>query len=232
MSRYSRAKEHVVYFFERKRRYTGRIVDTTDINRAAETDNPDLKLIMQGYRPFKSSLYGLFYVITNDKGEYFTGKYGSKVKHTSKTRPLFTKHADRALFCIDREEANDIASILRSDGTQKNEVRGIFLDYKNELDNQRFIITCEDKNGKIYFLRKYDGDKKTAVTCRQTASCGKYGFRECLALIEKIKIEDKTYRYSMLHDFDINLRASQLMGYLEKEKPWKGIALSFTISHE
>lgn len=232
MNYYSKVKEHVVYFFERKRKYTKRIVDTTDKRKAADISNPELRLIMQGYRLFDAVCYGLFYVIINDKDEYFTGKYGGKDKSSAKKRPLFTKQADCALFCLDKEEADYVSSIVRAAGVLKVEVRNIYLDYKNELDSQRFIITCEDKNGRMSFFREFDESKKTAVTCRQTGSCAKYRFRECLALIEKIKITDKRYKYSMLHDFEVNLKASQLIGYLKKEKPWGGMALSFTISHE
>lgn len=237
-----RIDHHVVTFYKKRDRL-GRKVFTTDPDMSFRTEAVnELRPLAEGTISSDFGQFGKFYVIVDftdeDKLGYFNGEWGTQKrkwwqkKQFRIPQPLFTPDVHKAMFYLDAEAANETLAQITAHGVSKVAVQKIYLDYENTLPSQRFIIVCEDRKGKLSYLKDYDRRQKKAKTCRNSDSCLKLPFRPCLDLIETARSGCKDYRYSMLHDFGKNINAGRLLDYLKREKPDNRIALSFKLGND
>lgn len=233
-------EDHVVRFYERNRRFTRRSVFTEDYSRAYKEyaiNAPRPKA--EGKIGTMLNDFGKFFVIRDEskrKARYFTGDWESIKKGTDilDISPVFSKDICLADFYLDSEAAAETLIGLRN-GKLRLSVMPVYLDYQNTLPHQKFVIVCEDKgkSGRkhLNYLSEFNPDKNFMSTCNShlEGNCARFGFRECLKIIEELKLKFKDSKYSMLHDDGDLPDARSLMKYLKKKKSSFRIALTFKI---
>lgn len=232
---------HVVMFFERLRKYTKRPVFTPIRKDAYESDVvSELRPLAEGEIVREIENFGEFFVITEWSGEepmFFTGEWSGGKKDPRKKgyktpKPVFTKDIHRAVFYLDEEASEETLLQIQQLGGYRATVEKVFLDYKNTLPEQKFLIVCETREGKLSYLKNFDEKTKQVRTCRNSSGCKLMGFRECLSVLESARSSNKDYRYSMLHDFGFSLHAAKLIDYLRRVKPSNRVALTFRLPAE
>lgn len=218
---------HVVTFFERLRRWTRRPKFTTDYEMAKRWDvdkSPSSASYGIPFTQQNMDAWGLFYAIVSPgrggRESFYTG--GTSVRNTAS----FSSNPNEAIFFLDKEAAEET---LRTVSATRCTVQAIYLDLKNTLPEQRFIVVCENVKGELsYFVSydKYSGRLKTSKISKRGTTLG---FRECLNTIEELRFSCKGYKYSMLHEFPVSVNASHLPSYIGREHPASKIALSFRL---
>lgn len=234
-------ENHVLLFFERQRRYTKRPVFTPFRKDAYESDIvTELRPLAEGEIVSEVEGFGEFFVIAEWSSEepiFFTGEWSGGKKDPRKKGykppvPVFTKDIHRAMFYLDKEASDETLIQMQQLGGYRVTAEKVYLDYKNTLSEQKFLIVCESREGVLSYLKSYDPKTKQVRTCRNSSGCKLMGFRECLGTLEMARSGNKDYRYSMLHDFGFNLHAAKLLGYLRRVKPSNRIALTFKLPTE
>lgn len=230
-------ENHVVRFYERKRKFTRRSVFSVDYSRAYKEDEVNvLRPEAKGEIGKNLHSFGEFFAIKDEskrKPRYFTGDWASSKKGTD-ISPVFSKEISLADFYLDSEAAAQTLIGIRDEGLRLS-VMPVYLDYQNTLPQQKFVIVCEDKDKSgrrhLNYLSEFNPEKRLKATCnsRLEGMSARFGFRECLKIIEELKVNFKDSKYSMLHDDGDLPDARSLMKYLKKKKPDSCIALTFKI---
>lgn len=226
-----KTENHVVKFIAGCKRWTRRPVLTTDLARARkELKGNEAKLWSEWPAEGAPKGYGKFWAIVSCRrgtARYYTGQTGARGRG-GMVEPLFTKRAEKAEYYIDKEAAEEALFQMR-DKRLKAWVEAVYLDYENTLLEQRFIIALENADKQIFYLESTDNCGKTVKTCRSSAKARKMAFRECLNVVGLLRCGNRSYKYSMLHDFGRNVSASRLIDYLRRTKPSDRISLTFKI---
>lgn len=233
-------ENHVVRFYERKRKFTRRSVFTVDYSHAYKEDEVNvLRPEAEGKIGTNIHGFGKFFVIKDEskrKPRYFTGDWVS-IKKGSDISPVFSKEISLADFYLDSEAAAQTLIGIRNEKLRLS-VMPVYLDYQNTLPQQKFVIVCEDKDKSgrrhLNYLSEFNPEKHFKATCNSHLEgfCALFGFRECLKIIEELKAKFKNCKYSMLHDDGDLPDARSLIKYLRKKKSNDRIALTFKIPSE
>lgn len=169
----------------------------------------------------------IFYVIVSmDRGRkmFYTNDANNK--------GMYSKRPYDAVFFLDRMAAEETLPVARNKKHKKILVCGIELDLKNALPEAMFVIICEDRvNGKLHFFKKVNRGIKKVITAEKSTKARTLHFRACLAVLEELRAFYKRYKYSMvpLDVFDVEVKSSEILGFLRRNPPKTSIALSFKL---
>lgn len=169
----------------------------------------------------------IFYVIVSmDRGRkmFYTNDANNK--------GMYSKRPHDAVFFLDRMAAEETLPVARTKKHKKILVCGIELDLKNTLPEAMFVIICEDRvNGKLHFFRKVDRGVKKVITAEKSTTAATLHFRACVAALEELRAWYKRYKYSMipLDVFDVEVKSSEILGFLRRNPPKMSMALSFKL---
>lgn len=225
-----RIKEHVAEFFVRRSKFLRRAIFSCDKRLAAVFEDGTAPKI-SGTRIGDASELGRFYVIVDGekrKPRYFAGQWVA-MKEGDETEPMIVDDAADAMYYMDDVAAEDTLGVLRNEGQYKVCAMPRYLDLQNTFEAQRFIIAMESVGGKFSYLRDWVEEEKKISYCMMSNKAKKMGFRECVALIDRLRACKKGYKYSMLHEIDGNVRANNLLDYLQVSRPQISVALSFML---
>lgn len=169
----------------------------------------------------------IFYVIVSMDG-------GRKMFYTNdaNNKGMYSKRPYDAVFFLDRMSAEETLPVARTKKHKKILVCGIELDLKNALPEAMFVIICEDRvDGKLHFFRKVDRGIKKVITAEKSTKAGTLHFRACLSVLEELRALYKRYKYSMipLDVFDVEVKSSEILGFLRRNPPKMSMALSFKL---
>lgn len=234
-----RIRGHVAEFFVRRKSMTGKEVWSSDWGKVALwPDVKSMERVNEGIVGEDLGDLGKFYVIVDDRERYFSGAWGTGKrrgimrllgKRGRRTEPVMSKEATSAMIFMDVVAAEETLRQIQSMGGYKVRVRPIFLDMKNTLGEQRFILVAEKRGGRLGYVRKWEETENGLDVCGKSEGAMRVGFREGLAMVERLRIKERGWKFSMLHEIEDGVRSVDLVDYLKRTRPQMGIALSFRL---